>query len=119
MENRQVTTVTGVESAQVWAACVLLFMGFLNFMICIRNFNHLSFHIYNEVEDQEFQENPALRKDALRHAMSLMTRATVHHTLGVRCLYLIIVILGWKISTIGMLGASILLVPWLAYHDFI
>jgi hypothetical protein len=29
------------------------------------------------------------------------------------------VIIGWKISTTGMVGSALLLIPWLAYHDFV
>lgn len=103
----------------MWAVCTLLFLSFLNFVICIRNYNHMTFQIYNDLDDADFEANPQLKADALRHSSTLMSRATVHHTLGVRCFYLIIVIIGWKISTTGMIGASLLLVPWLAYHDFV
>jgi uncharacterized membrane protein len=98
---------------------VLLFLSFLNFVIVIRNYNHLSFLGYNDLDEADFAENPALKTDALKMCCTLMSRATVHHTLGTRCFYLIIGVLGWKISTSGMLGAAILLVPWLAYHDFV
>jgi uncharacterized membrane protein len=115
----QITAIGGVQAAQLWGVCVLLFMSFLNFVIVIRNYNHLTFHGYNELDEADFQANPALKQDALRLSQSLMSRATVHHTLGTRCFYLIIVIIGWKISTTGMVGSALLLIPWLAYHDFV
>lgn len=119
VHNSQLSNVAGEQAAQLWGICVLLFLSFLNFMIVIRNYNHLSFHGFNDIDDAEYQANPQLKKDALAHSVQLMSRATMHHTIGTRCFYLIFIILGWKVSTSGMLGASILLLPWLAYHDFV
>jgi len=117
--SSQINTVSGIPAAQLYAIGVCLFLSFLNWVIVIRNYNHLTFHHFNDVEDAIFQSNEKLKEDATRVSKSLMSRATVHHYIGTRCFYLIIVILGWKISPTGMLAASILLVPWLAYHDFV
>lgn len=108
---------TGTGVAQIWGIGILLFACFLNFVIVIRNYNHISFFSWNEIDQATYLEDPEAKKKALAHAETLIKRATIHTTIGTRCFYAIAMVLGWRISTGGMLGASILLVAWIAYND--
>lgn len=112
-DRRLEAQVNNPEQAQVLGLVILIFASLVNWMLCVRNYCHITFI---SVPDS-VNASPGLKEELCTLASRLAGGATVHHTLGTRSLYLMIVVIGWKIGTAWMFGASVILVPWFLYHD--
>ncbi|BBO74258.1 hypothetical protein DSCW_16750 [Desulfosarcina widdelii] len=106
--------IVGTRSETLWVAKLMLlavdfFLGFFNFTLAIRYFNHAGFGLglpdqHVGVASHEF-------------VVEVVNHASLHYTIGMRCYYLAIPLGLWIFGPTWMLAGALILVPVLYRLD--
>jgi uncharacterized membrane protein len=106
--------IVGTRSETLWVVKLMLlavdfFLGFFNFTLAIRYFNHAGFGLglpdqHAGVASHEF-------------VIEVVNHASLHYTIGMRCYYLAIPLGLWIFGPIWMLVGALVLVPVLYRLD--
>ncbi len=113
-EITQALNLVGTPSETLWAVKLMLlavdfFLGFFNFTLAIRYFNHAGYglglpDLHRGVESHEF-------------VVEVVNHASSHYTIGMRCYYLAIPLGLWLFGATWMLMGSMLLLAVLYRLD--
>ncbi len=110
----QTLRLVGTMDGTMWSIKLLIlssnfFVGFLNFALSIRYYNHTAFMINTPTSNDQF-----LTPDYVARALN---HGTTHYTLGMRSYYLSVPLMLWLFGPVWMLAGAVIIIAVLYRLD--